>query len=91
MTASTLQGLKPQTLVAERDFTFGLEPKEEPALAKPAEAEKPVEVKTTLLPVYSSTMLFEEKPGADMYSSPKLPLKSLLPRYLATSSSTEHL
>ena len=30
ITASTLQGLKPKDVVAERDFNFGMKPKEEP-------------------------------------------------------------
>ena len=52
MTASTLQGLKPQDLVAERDFTFGIKSKEEPAPKKKApEKERVVEVQTKLLPV----------------------------------------
>lgn len=52
MTASTLQGLKPQNLVAERDFTFGMKSKEEPApKIKAAEKERAVEVQTKLLPV----------------------------------------
>ena len=52
MTASTLQGLKPQNIVAERDFTFGMKPKEEPAPKKKApEKETVVEVQTKLLPV----------------------------------------
>lgn len=52
MTASTLQGLKPQSLVAERDFTFGMKPKEELAPKKQApEKEMVVEVQTKLLPV----------------------------------------
>ena len=52
MTASTLQGLKPQNLVAERDFTFGMKPKEEPAPKNKApEKERVVEVQTKLFPV----------------------------------------
>lgn len=52
MTATTLQGLKPQSLVAERDFTFGMKPKEEPApKMKAPEMERVVEVQTKLLPV----------------------------------------
>ena len=52
MTASKLQGLKPQSLVAERDFLFGMKPKEEPTPKNKApEKEKAVEVQTELLPV----------------------------------------
>lgn len=55
MTASRLQGLKPQSLVAERDFTFGMKPKEEPASKTNApEKETVVEVQTKLLPVRTS-------------------------------------
>lgn len=57
MTASTLQGLKPQSLVAERDFTFGMKPKEEPAPKEKApEKERVVEVQTKLLPVCIPTI-----------------------------------
>lgn len=59
MTASKLQGLKPQSLVAERDFAFGIKPKEEPAPKKKApEKEKVIEVQTKLLPVRGSHRLF---------------------------------
>ena len=52
MTGPTYQGLKPQKLAAERDFTFGMEPKEEPSVKEEAsENERLVEVKTKLLPV----------------------------------------
>lgn len=52
MTVSTLQGLKPQSVVAERDFTFGRKPKEESAPKKNApEMERVVDVQTQLLPV----------------------------------------
>ena len=51
MTESMLQGLKPQSLVAERDFTFGMMPTEESNLKNTLEKEKVVEVQTKLLPV----------------------------------------
>lgn len=52
MTGSMLQGLKPQDLVAERDFTFGMKPKEEEAPKRNApEKERVVEVQTKLLQV----------------------------------------
>lgn len=51
VTAATLEGVKPQTLVAERDFTFGVKPKEDEEPAKAIAKEKSVEVQTKLLPV----------------------------------------
>lgn len=52
MTASTLHGLKQQSLVAERDFAFGMKSNEKPAPTKKApERERVVEVQTKLLPV----------------------------------------
>lgn len=60
MTTSKLQGLKPQSLVAERDFTFGMEPKEEPApKEKMPEKERVVEVQTNLLAVRVSYAISE--------------------------------
>ena len=54
VTAATLQGVKPQSLVAERDFTFGIKPEQEEAPeTKPKE--QPVEVQTKLLPVSSGS------------------------------------
>lgn len=50
VTAATLQGVKPQAVVAERDFTFGVKPKEEEAPKAP-QNDTPVEVQTKLLPV----------------------------------------
>lgn len=52
MTESMAQGLKPQSIVAERDFTFGMKPKEEqsPKQNAPKE-ERAVEVQTKLLSV----------------------------------------
>ena len=47
----TSQGLKPQRIVAERDFTFGLKPKEEESPEKNLEKEKVIEVHTQLLTV----------------------------------------
>lgn len=44
------RGIKPQTLTAERDFTFGMKPKEQPAPEK-TEVEKPVDVQPKLLMV----------------------------------------
>ena len=74
MTACTLRGLKPQDLVAERDFTFGMKPKEEPAPKKKApEKERVVEVQTKLLPV-----------GVPYGSS--VPLQKLTMRAATTSS-----
>ena len=52
MTGPAYQGLKPQKIAVERDFTFGMEPKEEPSVKEKApEKERPVEVQTKLLPV----------------------------------------
>lgn len=53
MTASTLQGIKPQSLVAERDFTFGMELKKEetPRRKRVPEKGRAVDVQTQLLPV----------------------------------------
>ena len=52
MTGSISQGLKAQSLVAERDFTFGMKSKEEQIPKKPVPVkERPVEVQTKLLPV----------------------------------------
>lgn len=52
MTGPTYQGLKPQKIAAERDFTFGMEPKEDPSVKEKApESARLVEVKTKLLPV----------------------------------------
>jgi len=50
MTAATLQGVKPQAVVAERDFTFGVKAKEGEA-PEALQKEKPVEVRTKLVPV----------------------------------------
>ena len=50
VTAASLEGVKPQNLVAERDFTFGFKPKKEEA-PKVVQKEKPVEVQTKLLSV----------------------------------------
>lgn len=52
VTAATLQGVKPKAIVAERDFTFGVRPKEEEAPEVP-QKETPVEVQTKLLPVFA--------------------------------------
>lgn len=50
--ASTLQGLKPKDLVAERDFNFGMKPKETPVPNDQApEEERVVDIQTKLLPV----------------------------------------
>lgn len=56
MTAATLQGVKPQAVVAERDFTFGIKAKKEEtpeALQeeKPAEVNPKFELPSKLLPV----------------------------------------
>ena len=52
MTGSTYEGSKPQKIAAERDFTFDMEPKEEPsANEKVSEEERLVEVQTKLVPV----------------------------------------
>ena len=52
ITASTLQGLKPKDIVAERDFNFGMKPKEEPGPNNQApEEESIVNIHTKLLPV----------------------------------------
>ena len=52
MTGPTYQGLKPQKIAAERDFTFGMEPEEDPSVKEKApEKERLVEVQTKLLPV----------------------------------------
>lgn len=57
MTESMAQGLKPQSIVAERDFTFGMKPKEEQSPKQNApkqnapKQERAVEVQTKLLSV----------------------------------------
>ena len=51
MTVPTSQGLKPQNIVAERDFTFGLKSNEEKRSTKNSEKERVVEVQTQLLTV----------------------------------------
>ena len=52
MTGPAYQGLKPQKIAVERDFTFGMESKEEPSVQeKVSETERRVEVQTKLLPV----------------------------------------
>ena len=52
MTESMAQGLKPQSIVAERDFTFGMKPKEEQSPKQNApKKERAVEVQTKLLSV----------------------------------------
>lgn len=56
MTAATLQGVKPQAVVAERDFAFGVKPKEEEA-PKASQKDTPVEVQTKLLPVIGLCIL----------------------------------
>ena len=77
VTASTLQGLKPQDLVAERDFTFGMKSNEEPATKQQApEKERVIEVQTKLLPVRV------------LYNS-SVPLQRLTMR-AATTSSRNH-
>ena len=61
MTESTSQGLKPQSIVAERDFTFGMKPKEEeqsPEQNAPKK-ERAVEVQTKLLSVCVFLRLLE--------------------------------
>ena len=52
MTEVTSPGSKPQKIVAERDFTFGMKPEEETIPKENApEKKRPVEVQTKLLPV----------------------------------------
>ena len=52
ITASTLQGLKPKDVVAERDFNFGMKPKEETGPnSRAREEEKVVDVPTQLFTV----------------------------------------
>ncbi len=51
MTVPTSQGLKPQSIIAERDFTFGMKSTEEQSPKKTLEKERVVEVQTKLLPV----------------------------------------
>ncbi|KAL2046351.1 hypothetical protein N7G274_001798 [Stereocaulon virgatum] len=63
VTVSTLQGLKPREVVAERDVTFGMT-KEETAEALPAEKEQvleapTVQTKTKLLPSERATEIME--------------------------------
>lgn len=73
MTATTLQGLKPQSLVAERDFTFGMKPKEEPApKMKAPEMERVVEVQTKLLPPQRASEIIETSlpPSLIFYRTP---------------------
>ena len=50
VTMTSLMGQKTQNLAAERDFTFGMKPKEEAAPEKVME-EKPIEVQPKLLSV----------------------------------------
>lgn len=50
VTAATLQGVKPQAVVAERDFTFGVKVAEEEA-PPTRQIFRPVEVQPKLLPV----------------------------------------
>lgn len=50
VTMSTLQGTKPQNIAAERDFTFGMAPKVQPAPSR-VEEEKPLDVQPKLLMV----------------------------------------
>lgn len=73
MTTSKLQGLKPQSLVAERDFTFGMEPKEEPApKEKMPEKERVVEVQTNLLAPQRASEIIEASlpPSLIFYRTP---------------------
>lgn len=56
VTAATLQGTKPQAVVAERDFTFGIKAKKDEAPEalreeKPAEMNPKFELPSKLLPV----------------------------------------
>ena len=50
VTAASLQGIKVQSLVAERDFTFGLESEE-----KTLDEDQPVEIQTNVLQVCSGS------------------------------------
>ena len=55
ITASTLQGLKPKDIVAERDFNFGMKSKEEPNPNNQArEEESIVNIHTKVLTVSQS-------------------------------------
>ena len=70
MTGPTYRGLKPQKIAAERDFTFGMEPKEEPSVKeKTPEKGRPVEVQTKLLPVCLSLARFCDTTETDPGSS----------------------
>ena len=63
MTMPTAAGLNPQHIVAERDFTFGMEskeePKEKPSPGKDLKTESLVGVKPKLLPVRMFQYLVE--------------------------------
>ena len=72
MTEPTSDGLKPQKIVAERDFTFGMkqeEPKEKPLPMKPKEIDRPVEVQTKLLPVCVFWQNLEAERRLTMYKA----------------------
>lgn len=65
MTASMLEGVKPKEVKAERDFTFGVNPKveETPKPDKKEKKDHPVEVQTKLLPVsFLYTTVIESSP-----------------------------
>ena len=56
MTVAALQGIKPRDLVAERDFTFGMTPKEQEESVRTEEKEEAPEVRTKLLTVTFSSL-----------------------------------
>ena len=51
---STIEGLKPKSVVAERDFTFGMQRQQEAPKETKQVEEGVVETRTKLLPVYPS-------------------------------------
>lgn len=93
MTESMLQGMKPQNLVAERDFKFGMQPKEDSSPMKNTpEKEKVVEVQTKLLPVCLLGHLFEGlwRLTTDLATtSLRNPRDSLAPQYYISQDSNK--
>lgn len=55
MTAARLEGIKPQAVVAERDFTFGVTQAKQGEAPKIVQTAKPVEAQTKLLPVNTTS------------------------------------
>ncbi|CAF9942233.1 hypothetical protein IMSHALPRED_003427 [Imshaugia aleurites] len=90
MTTSTIQGLKPQNLVAERDFTFGMKPKEEPIpQRKASEKERVVEIQTRLLLPQRASEIIEASlpPSLVFYRTPIAATEPYFPFQEPTSRS----